>query len=205
MTERRTSHWQNVYATKGDDGVSWFEQSPALSLELIARCGMPGASVIDVGGGASRLVDALIANGHRDVAVLDLSANGLDIARTRLGSAADGVAWIAGDVTKWRPPHRYDIWHDRAAFHFLNTPEEQVAYGCAVHAALKPGGFAIIGTFAPDGPERCSGLAVTRHDTASVGRILGEDFALVEALSHDHRTPGGAVQKFQFGRFRKRV
>ena len=205
MTEQRTCHWQNVYSTKADDGVSWFEQSPALSLELIAQCGIPGASVIDVGGGASRLVDALIANGHRHVAVLDLSANALDIARKRLGSAADGVAWIIGDVTEWRPSHSYDIWHDRAALHFLNTAEEQAAYARAVHATLMSGGFAIIGTFAPDGPERCSGLPVTRHDTASVGRILGEDFAVVEARNHDHRTPGGAVQKFQFNRYRKRA
>lgn len=204
MTKTRADHWQNVYATKADDSVSWFEPSPALSVDLIGQTGIRCASVIDIGGGASRLVDALVSNGPRDVAVLDLSANALDIAKSRLGTAANAVEWIVGDVTKWQPSARYDIWHDRAAFHFLNAPNDQAAYARAVHAALKPGGVAIIGTFALDGPERCSGLPVTRHDAASVGKILGPDFTPVREERYHHRTPGGAVQKFQFSSLQKR-
>lgn len=203
MTETRADHWQNVYATKADDSVSWFEPSPVFSLQLIAEAGSDRASVIDIGGGASRLVDALVADGLRHVAVLDLSAYALEIARGRLGAVADTVEWIVGDVTQWQPAGTYDIWHDRAAFHFLIEPEDQAAYARVVHAALNPGGVAIIGTFALDGPERCSGLPVTRHDAASVGTILGPDFALVSTHDYDHRTPSGAVQKFQFSRFRR--
>lgn len=203
MTDTRTGHWQSVYTTKADDSVSWFEPSPALSLALIAQTGIERASVIDIGGGASRLVDALVEAGHGAVAVLDLSAQALEIARSRMGDAADGVEWIVGDVTRWRPAARYDIWHDRAAFHFLTDPDDQRAYARALHAALKPGGTAIIGTFALGGPDRCSGLAVIRHDAASLGRILGPDFALADTIDHDHHTPGGMVQKFQFSSFRK--
>lgn len=208
MTETRADHWQNVYATKADDSVSWFEPSPVFSLQLIADSGSDRASVIDIGGGASRLVDALVADGLRHVAVLDLSVYALEIAKSRLaksrlGAAGDAVEWIVGDVTQWQPAGSYDIWHDRAAFHFLTAPEDQAAYARGLHAALNPGGIAIIGTFALDGPERCSGLAVTRHDAASVAAILGPDFALVSTHDYDHRTPSGTVQKFQFSRFRR--
>lgn len=203
MTETRADHWQNVYATKADDSVSWFEPSPVFSLQLIADSGSDRASVIDIGGGASRLVDALVADGPRHVAVLDLSAYALEIARSRLGAAGDAVEWIVGDVTQWQSVGTYDIWHDRAAFHFLTAPEDQAAYARGLHAALNPGGIAIIGTFALDGPERCSGLPVIRHDAASVGAILGPDFTLVGAHGHDHCTPNGTVQKFMFSRFRR--
>lgn len=203
MTNTRTDHWENVYATKADDSVSWFEHSPAFSLELIAATGVKSASVIDIGGGASRLVDALVAKGHNPAAVLDLSAHALDIAKSRMGDEANAVEWIVGDVTTWKPAKQYDIWHDRAAFHFLNAPEDQAAYAQTLHAALKTDGFAIIGTFALDGPEKCSGLPVTRHDAASIARILGPDFSLVDEQRYDHVTPGCNVQKFQFSTFRK--
>ncbi len=174
-----------------------------MSLELIEATGICPASVIDIGGGASRLVDGLVATGHKQVAVLDLSARALDIAKSRMGDNADAVEWIVGDVTKWQPDAHYDIWHDRAAFHFLNVSGDQVAYARAVHAALKPGGFAIIGTFALDGPEKCSGLPVARHDAASIASVLGPDFTLDDERRYDHVTPGGNVQKFQFSTFRK--
>lgn len=203
MTDVRTDHWENVYTTKADDSVSWFEQSPAFSLELIAATGIKSASVIDIGGGASRLVDTLVAQGHNQVAVLDLSAHALNIAKSRMGNDAGTVEWIVGDVTSWTPANQYDIWHDRAAFHFLNAPEDQAAYAKTLHAALKTGGFAIIGTFALDGPEKCSGLPVTRHDAASIARVLGSSFTLVDQRRYNHVTPGGNVQKFQFSTFRK--
>ena len=201
MTDVRADHWENVYTTKADDSVSWFELSPAFSLELIAATGMKSASVIDIGGGASRLVDALVAKGHSHVAVLDLSAHALDIARSRMGNDASRAEWIVGDVTTWKPADQYDIWHDRAAFHFLNAPEDQAAYANTLHAALKTGGFAIIGTFALDGPGKCSGLPVTRHDAASITRVLGPRFCLVGERRYDHVTPGDNVQKFQFSTF----
>lgn len=203
MTDKRTDHWENVYTTKADDSVSWFEESPALSLELIELTGINCASIIDIGGGASRLVDALVAKGHKAVAVLDLSANALGIAKSRMGDEAGAVEWIVGDVTRWKPAKQYDVWHDRAAFHFLNAPEDQAAYAKTLYAALNPGGFAIMGTFAPDGPEKCSGLPVTRHDAASISRVLGPNFALVDERCYDHVTPGGSVQKFQFSTFQK--
>lgn len=196
------SHWEAVYATKRADAVSWFEDTPALSLALIDAAGGDHGSVIDIGGGASRLAGALVDRGYKQVAVLDLSANALDVAKARLGPKADQIDWIVADVTNWRPTRCFDVWHDRATFHFLNAPGAQSAYAVRLRAALKPGGVAIIGTFAPDGPERCSGLPVTRHDAASIGVILGSDFMLIGEKRHDHVTPDGSVQKFQFSSFR---
>lgn len=203
MTGARPAHWDKVYTTKADDSVSWFEQSPTVSLELIEAAGIGLGSIIDIGGGTSRLVDVLLATGHRHVAVLDLSAQALEIAKARLGPLASAVEWIVGDVTQWQPVRRFDLWHDRAAFHFLTKPDAQAAYAKTLDSALNPGGVAIIGTFAPDGPEKCSGLPVARHDAASIGKVLGPDFTLVDERRHDHVTPGGSVQKFQFSSFRK--
>lgn len=196
------AHWENVYATKGDEEVSWFEASPDLSLALLDEAGVPrDAAIIDVGGGASRLVDALVARGQGHVAVLDLSANAIARARERLGQAA--VEWIVSDVTAWRPSRQYDAWHDRAAFHFLTDPAQQQIYARTLADALVPGGVAIIGTFAPDGPEKCSGLPVARHDQDSLGRVLGPGFKLEGSIPHEHATPWGSVQRFQFSTFRK--
>ena len=183
--------------------MSWFEQSPAVSLELIEAAGVGLGSIIDIGGGASRLVDALLALGHAHVAVLDLSAQALEITKARLGPLASAAEWIVGDVTQWQPAKRFDLWHDRAAFHFLTTPEEQTAYAKALTSALNPGGVAIIGTFAPDGPKKCSGLAVASHDAATIGKVLGPDFTLLDERRYDRMTPGGSVQKFQFSSLRK--
>ena len=135
--------------------------------------------------------------------MLDLFAKALEIAKARLGNQAGTVEWIVGDVTEWVPSSRYDLWHDRAAFHSLTAPDQQAAYTKTLHAALKPGGVAIIGTFASDGPEKCSGLPVARHDAASIGQIIGSGFILIHERRCDHVTPGGSVQKFQFSSFRK--
>lgn len=203
MSDVRTQHWDNVYAHKADDSVSWFEPSPLVSLSLIETSGIGKGAVIDIGGGASRLVDALIAKEHNHVAVLDLSAQALTIAKARLGALAQNVEWIVADVTQWQPAHRYALWHDRAAFHFLTDPDDQAAYARALDAALIPGGVAIIGTFAPDGPEKCSNLPVMRQNGESIAQILGPHFTLLKEHRYDHVTPGGSVQKFQFSRFRK--
>lgn len=202
MTTANEKHWDDVYAAKAADEVSWFEARPAVSLDLIARHGRPDGSVIDVGGGASVLVDALVADGLRDVTVLDLSANALAAARARLGERATSPSWIVADVAGWQPDRTYDIWHDRAALHFLNTRDAQAAYAAALTAALAPGGVAIIGTFAPDGPEQCSNLPVTRHDAASLGAMLGGRFELIQTARHAHHTPWGSEQRFQFSVFR---
>ena len=201
-TLERQAHWQNVYLTKGERDVSWFQKSPTISLDLIHETGVSTeSSIIDIGGGASRLVDALIAEGFRSVTVLDLSEEALATSRERLGSRAQCVNWIVADILAWQPQYIYDLWHDRAAFHFLTESNDRTAYAECVRKALRPGGHLIIGTFAPDGPGRCSGLPVVRHDAASLGMIFGPSFHLVKSLRHDHQTPAGTIQRFQFSLF----
>ena len=160
------------------------------------------ASIIDIGGGASQLADALLADGFRSVTVLDVSEKALATARDRLGPTAEHVTWIIADVTAWRPDKAYDVWHDRAAFHFLTEPSDRAAYAEHLREAVRPGGHVIIGTFAPNGPERCSGLPVARQ-VVSIGEALGPSFKLIESRRHDHRTPSGSVQRFQFSRFQR--
>jgi len=203
-TEERRAHWERVYATKQPTKVSWFEASPDESLAALARAGVNrGSAIIDVGGGASRLVDRLVLDGYMDVTVLDISAAAIEAAKARLAGAAAKVHWLVADATAWSPSRRYDVWHDRAAFHFLVDPADAAAYVERVRQALKPGGAAIIATFAPDGPERCSGLPVARHDEASLRAVLGPGFELIDWRRHEHRTPSGASQQFQFSMFRR--
>jgi SAM-dependent methyltransferase len=200
----RQAHWQGVYTSKGEQEVSWYQDNPAPSLELIALAGASSqTSIVDIGGGASRLVDHLLARDFQRLTVLDLSAAALDASKARLGENAQKVRWEVADITRWNPPERYDIWHDRAAFHFLTDAADQSAYAGRVKQAVAPGGHVIIGTFAPDGPERCSGLPIVRHDAASLSAILGADFKLIDERRHDHVTPWGAIQRFQFGTFRR--
>ncbi|HUZ33475.1 MAG TPA: class I SAM-dependent methyltransferase [Xanthobacteraceae bacterium] len=203
-TLQKQSHWQSVYETKGERDVSWFQEIPIISLDLIHATGVNAdASIIDIGGGASRLVDALVTDGFRSVTVLDLSEKALATSRSRLGPRGQHVTWIVADAMALRPDRNYDLWHDRAAFHFLIDPSDRAAYAASVRHAVSPGGHVIIGTFAPDGPERCSGLPVARHDAASVGKVLGPSFTLIESRRDDHRTPGGNIQQFQFSRFQR--
>jgi 2-polyprenyl-3-methyl-5-hydroxy-6-metoxy-1,4-benzoquinol methylase len=200
----RRAHWENVYQTRGEREVSWYEESPSISLDYIRATGAkPGASIIDIGGGASRLVDTLLDEGFEAVTVLDLSEKALATSKARLGARGAKVQWVAADVTTWEPSQTYDVWHDRAAFHFLTDPKDRAAYAARVLRAVRPGGHVIIGTFALDGPERCSGLPVVRYDAASLGKILGPSFKLIESRNHGHQTPMGAIQRFQFSRFRR--
>jgi ubiquinone/menaquinone biosynthesis C-methylase UbiE len=199
----RQAHWENVYTTKAETEVSWYEATPELSLALLRGAGLtPEMSVIDIGGGASRLVDALEATGQAHVCVLDLSAAALETAKSRLANA-ERVHWIVSDVTAWTPDRQYDLWHDRAAFHFLTSEADQQAYVRVLSRALKDGGKAVIGTFALDGPEKCSGLPVARHDGESLQAVLGKQFKLMNTHQHEHVTPWGSVQKFQFSTFEK--
>jgi len=195
----RKCHWERVYAERRETEVSWFQDNPAPSLEALARVGAGRRSaIIDVGGGASRLVDRLIEDGHEDVTVLDVSETALAAAKARLGAAAGRVRWLVADVTAWEPERTFDVWHDRAAFHFLVDRADEAAYVERLEKALPPGGSAIIATFAPDGPEKCSGLPVARHDGQSLAAALGTAFSLIET-----RRPAGAVQRFQFSAFRR--
>jgi SAM-dependent methyltransferase len=196
-------HWDERYRSIGPQSVSWFEPEPTVSLELLGALGVTAAqSVIDVGGGASSLVDHLVQRGHRDVTVLDLSAVALDLARQRLGDPPT-VTWIEADLRTWRPARRWDVWHDRAVLHFLVDDDSRASYCALLREALQPGGAFVIGTFADDGPTQCSGLPVRRQSVADLATLLG-DVEVVVQRRHVHRTPTGAEQPFSWvaGRLR---
>lgn len=199
----RQSHWEGVYTAKAETEVSWYEDTPELSLSLLREAGLTQEmSLIDIGGGASRLVDALVNSSQAHVSVLDLSAAALDTAKSRLPVSAR-VKWIVSDVTVWTPDREYDLWHDRAAFHFLTSVADRQAYLDVLEHGLKVGGKAVIGTFALDGPEKCSGLPVARYDTEGLQAVLGTQFKLLATRRHQHTTPWGSIQKFQFSTFEK--
>ncbi|MFN7855837.1 MAG: class I SAM-dependent methyltransferase [Acidovorax sp.] len=196
--EGQKDHWEKVYQTKRADSVSWFQEHAMRSLEIIRAIGAStDARIIDVGGGASTLVDDLLKARFKNIAVLDLSASALDVARARLGTLGDCVEWIAGDIRNVvLPEHAFDIWHDRAVFHFLTEPSDRLAYVRQVTRAVKPGGHVIVATFAPDGPEQCSGLPVVRYAPEQLHGEFGPQFELVEHASEAHTTPWGSVQHF---------
>lgn len=202
MSNDLSQHWNTAYKNKGERGVSWFEESPELSVDLIASLGLDRPSVVDVGGGASRLVDTGLARGW-EMAVLDLAERALEAARQRLGAPGSSVEWIASDVRTWQPSRQFDVWHDRAAFHFLTLASDRAAYVERLATAVKPRGTAIIATFALDGPERCSGLEVVRYDSATLASVVGSSFELVDERRDLHTTPWGSTQAFQFSVFRR--
>jgi SAM-dependent methyltransferase len=205
MQGNRKDHWETVYVTKDENEVSWFQDDPAPSLELIDQVRpAPDTEIIDVGCGASRLIDGLMARSFRRLTALDISAAALDLATLRIGRRASEVHWIVADVTEWHPSRRFGIWHDRAAFHFLVEEADRAAYIARLKEALVPGGHAIIATFAADGPEKCSGLPVHRYDAAGLATELGAEFTLVDSRLHDHVTPWKSSQRFQFSIFRKK-
>ena len=199
-----TQHWDTVYASKRERDVSWFEPSPDVSLAMIDAAGLTrDMCVIDIGGGESRLVDALVERGATCVAVLDVAREALLRAQTRLGDKAGAVAWIQADVTgMWSWKH-VDIWHDRAAFHFLTGRIDRDTYKARLAEMLKPGGSAIIATFALDGPEKCSGLPVVRYSPETLNAELGNEFVLVDSRHHIHTTPWGTTQAFQYSHLKR--
>ncbi|TAJ68741.1 MAG: class I SAM-dependent methyltransferase [Phenylobacterium sp.] len=206
MAETPRSHWETVYGEKRVDGVSWFEAKPARSLALIDSLDVAlDDAIIDVGGGASLLVDELLRRGFRDLSVLDIAINSLALARARLGTRAAEVSWLVEDVTLWQPPRdRYALWHDRAVFHFLIEAADRQAYMRAVTRGLRPGGHLILATFAPSGPERCSGLPVQRYHSGELAAAVGPAFELIRSEMAAHLTPGGATQDFTWCVFEKR-
>lgn len=200
--EERRKHWEGVYEERAPEQVSWYQDTPRSSLELIEHTGVgPDAAILDVGGGASRLVDHLRSRGYRDLTVLDLSEAALARARERLGEGAVDVAWIRADVTRAELEHHYDVWHDRAVFHFLVDVDDRARYGDVLRRAVPVGGHVIVATFASDGPERCSGLPVVRYSPDALRAALGPGLELVETWDEDHLTPAGKIQRFVFSRF----
>lgn len=192
-------HWTRVYQDKPSTGVSWFQPSPEPSLLALDRFGAgPGNSLIDVGGGASNLVDALLERGWRDLTVLDIARPALDATRERIGPLAAQVQWLAADITAWHPARRYDVWHDRAVFHFLTEPGQRQSYRRTLAEGLAPGGLAIVATFALDGPEKCSGLPVRRYDPAGLAKELGPGLELIDGWRETHVTPWGSSQSFNW-------
>jgi 2-polyprenyl-3-methyl-5-hydroxy-6-metoxy-1,4-benzoquinol methylase len=193
-------HWERIYGTKAPDQVSWFRPHLETSLALIERAaGDHAASVIDVGGGTSSLVDDLIERGYPNITVLDISEAALDVAKQRLGEAGKSIHGLHADVTQVNLPARsYDVWHDRAVFHFLTNPEQRIAYVHNVALAVKPGGHVIVSTFGPEGPNKCSGLDVMRYDAEALHDEFGGRFRLVESSKELHDTPFGTTQQFLY-------
>ncbi len=194
------SHWEKVYATKVPDAVSWYRAHLETSLTLIDRAASAhAASIVDVGGGESTLVDDLLARGYQNITVLDVSQTAIDVTKKRLGYAAEQVCWLVVDITKVQlAPNTYDVWHDRAVFHFLTSAEERAAYVRQVAHAVRPRGHVIVSTFGPEGPTKCSGLDVARYDADSLHEQFGARFRLVDSAKELHQTSFGTTQQFLY-------
>lgn len=196
----RQDHWDTVYASKDPAAVSWYRPQLEQSLRWIDGCALdPSAHLVDIGGGASTLVDDLLQRGFERLAVLDLSARALERSQARLGARAEAVRWIVGDATaRWFDDASVDLWHDRAVFHFLTAPEDRDAYLEQVRRVVRTGGYALLATFAPDGPERCSGLPVVRYAPDALAAALGAGFTLLDSAHEVHQTPWGSAQSFTY-------
>ena len=203
--EPQKSHWEAIYTQKRPAEVSWYQPRLAVSLRLLANAGLrPESRVIDVGGGASTLVDDLLDQGVKEVTVLDISGHALAVSKARLGERAERVTWMEADITHAQlPAASYDLWHDRAVFHFLTNAEDRRRYVATMRGAQTPGGHAILATFSLHGPPRCSGLEVVRYSPDTLQAELGADFTLVETLEEAHRTPVQTVQQFVYCRFQR--
>lgn len=197
------NHWEHVYETKNPDQVSWTQEKPQTSLELIRSFGLgKEAKIIDIGGGDSNLVDYLLEEGYENITVLDISVKALEKAKERLGSSASKIKWIATDITAFEPTETYDIWHDRAAFHFLTTREQVSKYISIAEKNIT--GFMILGTFSKNGPTKCSGLDIQQYDEISLSEKFETEFEKITCITEDHITPFGTTQNFVFCTFKKR-
>lgn len=204
MSAASEDHWERVYETRSTDEVSWFQAEPSVSRRLVEAAVGTNGSVVDVGAGASRLVDLLLDDGFSDLTVLDVSARALAVVRQRLGPRSNEVTWVHGDVLDWHPGRSFDVWHDRAVFHFLTDPQDRSRYVDLVERVVHPGGTVIVATFAPDGPTHCSGLPVSRSDAAGLATVFGEAFVLGHAEREEHLTPSGALQPFTWAVLHRR-
>lgn len=202
---KNQQHWDKVYSEKQPTEVSWYEPMPEISLQLIGSCAVPkDAAIIDIGGGDSFLAEFLVSLGYQDVTVVDISSKALERAKERMCEKADEVEWIQADAGKFEPTKQYDLWHDRAAFHFITDEEQKKNYLNTVHKAIKPGGFVILGTFSDQGPEKCSGLKVQRYSVGEMCRLFEEEFEMLSGKKIDHKTPSGGTQNFTFCSFQKK-
>jgi 2-polyprenyl-3-methyl-5-hydroxy-6-metoxy-1,4-benzoquinol methylase len=198
----RKAHWEQIYAVRRPSETSWYQLHPEFSLAMIEHTGLgTGARLIDVGGGASTLVDHLLAAGYRNVTVLDIAGTAIEQAKARLGKQAGLITWLETDINDYVPAQPFDIWHDRAVFHFLTSETLRTRYVRTLNMALKPGSYAIIATFAEHGPSKCSGLDVVRYSPESLSRALGHTLRLVETQREEHHTPNGGIQQFNYCRF----
>lgn len=198
-------HWENVYNKQENrENASWYQEDPGIVLEWIDRI-IPdkNTSIIDMGGGDSNFVDTLLNKGFKNISVLDISCKALQKSRNRLEEKAMGVNWICQDASRFDPSKTYGLWHDRAAFHFLNTPEERSGYRDALIKAVQPGGWVVLATFSKNGPEKCSGLHITRYSKNELKAFMGKEFELEDAIYHDHSTPNGKIQNFVYTLFRR--
>lgn len=204
MSYDRKNHWEDVYTKKTPKEVSWYQIEPTITLNLIKFIGIDHTSkIIDVGGGASVLVDKLLDQGFQNLTVLDISSKSLQLAKERLGQLSAQVSWIEADVTEFDPPQKYDLWHDRAVFHFLTDPNDRKKYVQNMEKALNSRGHVIIATFAIDGPLKCSGLDVERYSDEKLKNELGGSFELIKSIEEVHVTPWGSEQKFIYCYFKR--
>lgn len=198
-------YWDNIYQSKSEKDVSWHQDIPAKSLDLIAELGLePTDSIIDIGGGDSRLVDHLLAMGFRNISILDISSASLDKVRSRLGHNSKLVKFITSDITKFNPQEKYKLWHDRAAFHFLTNSKDVTAYLEIANQAIAPGGHLIVSTFSKTGPEKCSGLPISQYSETDLKALFEKYFVNIKCFEDTHETPWGTGQNFVYCGFKKR-
>lgn len=197
-------HWENIYSNKKLEEVSWYQPTPETSLKFITEMDLPkNAAIIDVGGGDSFLVDNLLKLGYTNISVLDISGGALKRAKERLGKEAERVTWIEADASDFQPDKQYDLWHDRAAFHFLTDEDKIGSYLKTLENSVKPGGHVVLGTFSDKGPDKCSGIVIRKYSTEELGSLLSNDFEKLKCMNLDHHTPWDSVQNFSFCSFRK--
>jgi 2-polyprenyl-3-methyl-5-hydroxy-6-metoxy-1,4-benzoquinol methylase len=205
MSNSYKQHWENVFTTKAEDEVSWFQTYPTTSMEFVELFNLPlNANIIDIGGGDSHFVDALLDKGYQNIWVLDISAKAIERAKKRLGKRASHVNWIVSDVTEFEPPVQFDFWHDRAAFHFLTTEDTIYKYLSIAEDAIKQDGYLILGTFSENGPTKCSGLDIKQYSEASMSARFEKAFDRIKCVTEDHRTPFNTIQNFLFCGFKKK-
>ncbi|HEX8515634.1 MAG TPA: class I SAM-dependent methyltransferase [Bacteroidia bacterium] len=203
--EDKKQHWENVFATKAENEVSWFQTYPKTSVEFIELFNLPlEANIIDVGGGDSHFVDALLDKGYKNIYVLDISANAIERAKQRLGDRANKVNWIVSDITEFEPKVKFDFWHDRAAFHFLTSEDKIYKYVSIAEQAINEKGYLILGTFSEDGPTKCSGLEIKQYNESSMSARFEVRFDRIKCIREDHKTPFNTVQNFLFCSFKKK-
>jgi ubiquinone/menaquinone biosynthesis C-methylase UbiE len=199
------SHWENVFATKAENEVSWFQSYPQTSIDFLALFNLPlDANIIDIGGGDSHLVDVLLEKGYKNIYVLDISKNALERAKQRLGDKAQLVHWIVSDITEFIPDVQFDCWHDRAAFHFLTTEDKIEKYVRIAENSIKPGGHLVIGTFSENGPTKCSGLPIKQYSESTMVHRIRNAFSSIKCITEDHLTPFNTTQHFLFCGFRRK-